>query len=389
MLELDVKVTRAFAGARGTRDATARHNWWPVAYSRDLQADPSRPRAVTLFGEPLVLFTAADGSVQCVADVCAHASAALSQGYVERGELVCRYHGWRYRKGGLCSHPSELAGKKATTLYSYPAVDDGLIVWVYPSHDEPVEFVNPLAELTGRLGIQVRPYLAREFEFHQAWELWAASFIDRTHHEHAHPKTIIRSQRESVEVFFDEGLSPAVTAVNAKHDRMLGFFTYLLFSPVDEHRHRQFLTLFPTSDILPASLSYRLFNALRIPKVIANIAYEDYYLIVKQAERIGQGAPRWGIRGKYAGSPASARFVDWHVSRDGDAVWFRGYGPGGAPVLGERRSAAPGPSELVHDSGFDIGPYAGGDRRLREPATWRRLHPLDRAVKALVTQVMR
>jgi nitrite reductase/ring-hydroxylating ferredoxin subunit len=392
MQSIEVRARRSFSDRRGPRDKTARHNWWPVAYASEVRADPTKPRSVTLFGEPLVLFAAEDGSLQCVADLCAHNSAALSQGYVERGELVCRYHGWRYGAGGRCTSPPDLAGKKSTTRYAYPVVDDGLIVWVYPSRDEPVEFVNPLVEYTGRAGVHVRGYRPRVFEFDQAWELWAASFLDRTHHEHAHPNTIIRTQRETVRGFFDEKVTPAATAVHAKHDRVLGLFLYLLFSPVDEHRHKQFLTLLPTSDLLPARAAYGLFRALRVPQVVAYIAYEDYYLIAKQAERIGQGAAKWGIRGKY-GSPLSEQLIDWHLAREKDAVWFEGYSPDGTPLLRPssppRRRPGPVVSPLVEDSGYEIGPYSNGDRRLREPDTWRRLNPYDQAVKSLATRILR
>jgi nitrite reductase/ring-hydroxylating ferredoxin subunit len=390
MLTVDFRVERAFSGARGPRNKTARHNWWPVAFSRDVQAQPRKPKAVTLFGEPLVLFTNVDGHVECVADVCAHSSAALSQGFVEGGELVCRYHGWRYTKGGTCAYPRELAGKRGTTLYSYRVVDDGHLIWVYPSHDEPVEFVNPLFEFTRRAGVNVNGFQSREFTFHQRWELWQASFIDSKHRDFAHPKTILQSQQATTEEFFDVGITPAATAVNAKHDRVLGLFTYLTFSPEEEHRHRQFLTIMPVSDILPPRVAYRLFAALRIPKIIAAIAYEDYFLIYKQAERVRQGASKWGIRGKYGCSDAAERFIEWHLAAEKEPVWFAGYGEGGKPHF--RREKGDNPLKMqsqVEDSGLDLGPYQNGDHTLAEPHTWRRLKLYDQAVKALASWVAR
>lgn len=392
MHRLEVKKVRAFETARGERDKTTRHHWWPVAYSRAVRDDVTKPVAVTLFGEPLVLFQAEDGAIQCVADVCAHNSAALSQGFVEGGQLVCRYHGWRYAKGGTCAHPPELSGKKATTLYSYPVVDDGLVIWIFPTHDEPVEFVNPLVDFTRRAGVEVSAYRTREFDFHQPWELWAASFIDSSHRAFAHPKTITPSQQDSTSEYFDLGLTPSATGVDARHDRILGFFTYLLFSPVSENRHKQFLTIFPTSQILPFSVSYRLFSALRLPQMVASIAYEDYFLIVKQAERIAQGASKWGIRGKY-GSPESDQFIDWHIGKEKDDVWFDGYSSEGKPklrpALPARRRLDVVDDSVVNDSGFDLGPYSGKDRALRAPTTWDRLQPFDQAVKKVVSWVSR
>ncbi len=50
--------------------------WYPVAITADL--DPSRPRAITLLGQRLVLWRAKDGSWQCFDDRCPHRLAPLS-----------------------------------------------------------------------------------------------------------------------------------------------------------------------------------------------------------------------------------------------------------------------------------------------------------------------
>lgn len=55
--------------------------WYPVAITADL--DPSRPRAITLLGQRLVLWRAKDGAWQCFEDRCPHRLAPLS------GTLAC------------------------------------------------------------------------------------------------------------------------------------------------------------------------------------------------------------------------------------------------------------------------------------------------------------
>ena len=55
--------------------------WYPVAITADL--DPSRPRAITLLGQRLVLWRAKDGAWQCFDDRCPHRLAPLS------GALAC------------------------------------------------------------------------------------------------------------------------------------------------------------------------------------------------------------------------------------------------------------------------------------------------------------
>ena len=86
--------------------AALRPCWHPVAYG----ADVSRaPRATTLLGEPLVLWRDTRARAHAFRDVCAHRGTALSLGCVRGDELVCPYHGWRYRADGACTAIPQLA----------------------------------------------------------------------------------------------------------------------------------------------------------------------------------------------------------------------------------------------------------------------------------------
>ena len=73
--------------------------WHPVAFSRDLAGQPVR---ADLLGEPLVLWRGQDRRPRAHSDVCVHRGTALSLGRVADDELVCAYHGWRYRADGRC-----------------------------------------------------------------------------------------------------------------------------------------------------------------------------------------------------------------------------------------------------------------------------------------------
>jgi phenylpropionate dioxygenase-like ring-hydroxylating dioxygenase large terminal subunit len=80
--------------------AALRACWHPVAFSTDL-AD--RPLHADLLSEPLVLWRGPDGQPRANADLCVHRGTALSLGWIAGGELVCPYHGWRYRADGRCT----------------------------------------------------------------------------------------------------------------------------------------------------------------------------------------------------------------------------------------------------------------------------------------------
>jgi len=83
-----------------------RRCWHPVAYGHDLGR---APRATTLLDEPLVLWRDSAGAAHIFRDVCVHRGTALSLGAVEGDEIVCAYHGWRYRGDGACTAIPQLA----------------------------------------------------------------------------------------------------------------------------------------------------------------------------------------------------------------------------------------------------------------------------------------
>jgi vanillate O-demethylase monooxygenase subunit len=62
-----------------------------------------RPHATRLLEEPLVLWRDGGGTLHAFRDVCVHRGTALSLGAVDGDELVCAYHGWRYRGDGTCT----------------------------------------------------------------------------------------------------------------------------------------------------------------------------------------------------------------------------------------------------------------------------------------------
>ena len=90
-----------FADLSALRDC-----WHPVAFSARVDGGPI---AADLLGEPLVLWRGRDGAVRVLSDVCVHRGTALSLGWVDGDEIVCAYHGWRYRGDGRCAAIPQLA----------------------------------------------------------------------------------------------------------------------------------------------------------------------------------------------------------------------------------------------------------------------------------------
>jgi phenylpropionate dioxygenase-like ring-hydroxylating dioxygenase large terminal subunit len=80
--------------------------WHPVSFSARLGSEPMH---ADLLGEPLVLWRGPEGGAQAMSDVCVHRGTALSLGRVSGDEIVCAYHGWRYRADGRCVAIPQLA----------------------------------------------------------------------------------------------------------------------------------------------------------------------------------------------------------------------------------------------------------------------------------------
>ncbi len=91
--------------------------WYPVAFSRDVQATPV---AVRLLDERIALYRLADGKVTAARDLCIHRGAPISLGTVVGDEIVCRYHGLRYDKSGTCTSISGAARRQHVAYETAP-----------------------------------------------------------------------------------------------------------------------------------------------------------------------------------------------------------------------------------------------------------------------------
>ena len=112
------------------RLAALRACWHPVAYAADVAR---APYATTLLDEPLVVWRDSSGALHAFRDVCVHRGTALSLGCVEGDEIVCAYHGWRYRSDGACTVIPQLAEPTRVPAraraIAYPTLERYGIVW--------------------------------------------------------------------------------------------------------------------------------------------------------------------------------------------------------------------------------------------------------------------
>lgn len=151
-------------------------DWHAVALSGDVGDDTPYP--VVLLGREVLLWRHG-GRVRAWQDLCRHRGTRLSLGRVQRGRLVCAYHGWAYDGEGRCvhipAHPDQPPPDKACLL-PYSSCEHWGLVWVClgtPAHELP-----PVSE--GRL-IPCGPY-----EFAAAAPRVVENFLDVGHFPFVH-----------------------------------------------------------------------------------------------------------------------------------------------------------------------------------------------------------
>jgi nitrite reductase/ring-hydroxylating ferredoxin subunit/uncharacterized membrane protein len=106
-------VDRSGARLRGDR-------WMPVLPATALDR---RPHRVAVNGVGVVLYRT-DGQVIAVGEHCPHLGAPMSDGWIDRGRIVCPWHGSRF----ACGSGDVLRGPATAALPKYPVrIRDGLV----------------------------------------------------------------------------------------------------------------------------------------------------------------------------------------------------------------------------------------------------------------------
>nr|WP_223066128.1 aromatic ring-hydroxylating dioxygenase subunit alpha [Paenibacillus caui] len=147
--------------------------WYPVALSSEVQ---DKPVGVKLLDVKLVCYRSGD-KVVVARDLCFHRGAPLSKGWVEDGEIVCPYHGFKYNCEGKCTAvPAHPGGKISPKLklITYPVVERYGLIWTsllsteedvqipdFPSWDDPdyIQVLPPAFDIAGSSGRQLEGFL--------------------------------------------------------------------------------------------------------------------------------------------------------------------------------------------------------------------------------------
>jgi nitrite reductase/ring-hydroxylating ferredoxin subunit len=107
-----------------------RNSWYVASWAHELSADS--PLAVTIVGEPLVLFRDDMGSAVALRDCCCHRNAPLSLGRCEAGQIRCLYHGLLFDGSGRCvAIPGQQHVPSTYRVRAFPVAEAGGWLWVW------------------------------------------------------------------------------------------------------------------------------------------------------------------------------------------------------------------------------------------------------------------
>ena len=77
------------------------NDWHPIAIAEKTLKNSLQ--SITLLGQSLVLWCDTEGNLHLWLDQCPHRGMKLSLGTIQENQLVCPYHGWRFKTSGKCS----------------------------------------------------------------------------------------------------------------------------------------------------------------------------------------------------------------------------------------------------------------------------------------------
>jgi phenylpropionate dioxygenase-like ring-hydroxylating dioxygenase large terminal subunit len=112
-----------------------RRYWLPILLAEELNEPDGAPVRATILSEKLLAFRDTKGRIGVIDEFCAHRRVSLWYGRNEECGIRCSYHGWKFDVTGQCvdipSLPEDAEFTKRIKLKSYPAIEQGGVIWAY------------------------------------------------------------------------------------------------------------------------------------------------------------------------------------------------------------------------------------------------------------------
>ena len=194
------------------------NHWYLICPEKELQKQIINRK---ILNEEIIIFRNGQGAITALENRCCHRNVRLSLGYLDQGQVVCGYHGWKYDSTGSCIHvPSQTAEAKipkTARIKSYPVQVFNRWIWVFLGDAEQAAVIKPcnIPEM------KEWNFTYQSYTFKADLELAAESLVDPYHIAYAHRnsiKSLLGQIEESPANFnlqtVDDGLAGTYLRVN-------------------------------------------------------------------------------------------------------------------------------------------------------------------------------
>jgi phenylpropionate dioxygenase-like ring-hydroxylating dioxygenase large terminal subunit len=168
--------------------------WYAVALSEDVV---DGPLLVKLLDSNYVIWRDLTGSLVAASELCPHRQMPLSEGHIQKGCLICPYHGWVFGEKGQCkeipSSNADVPVPPKAHLSTFETTERYGIIWLSPGKPKNPLFAIPQEE---------DPSFRRINTEIQSWKVAATrmvdNFLDITHFPFVHVGTFGSAQEKEV-----------------------------------------------------------------------------------------------------------------------------------------------------------------------------------------------
>ena len=171
-------------GSFAPRDA-----WYVVAFPHEI----SRTLLTRwVLNQPVVLYRKEDGTAVAVEGRCPHRHFPLGESKLVGDAIQCGYHGITFDASGRCTRiPSQSAISDTIRIRTYPLVEHGLWMWIWPG--DPSKADESLLPAAAEIGLDAPDYTVRPFYSIQVkgrYQLLNDNLLDLTHLAYLHGGSI-------------------------------------------------------------------------------------------------------------------------------------------------------------------------------------------------------
>jgi len=172
------------------RKTVFRDHWVCVGRADQVAANGSY-FAGNFAGQPFVVLRDDEGTLRAFHNTCRHHAAAVAVGEGTCEELVCPYHGWRYRLNGELKSAPRVAGieefrREDFSLPRIAVTEWETLVFLHFGDESPGPVSADLAPLNELLeGTHTRDLMfveRREYELRCNWKVFVDNYLDGGYH---------------------------------------------------------------------------------------------------------------------------------------------------------------------------------------------------------------